>query len=37
VFDIFGPITVPYVSIKPTIPEPSAFVGRVLYASDEKA
>jgi rRNA processing protein Gar1 len=37
VFDVFGPISIPYVSIKPTVSEPSALVGRVVYASDEKA
>jgi rRNA processing protein Gar1 len=37
VFDAFGPVANPYVSIKPTVSEPSALVGRVVYASDEKA
>jgi rRNA processing protein Gar1 len=37
VFDVFGPVSNPYVSVKPTVSEPSAFVGRVVYASDEKA
>ena len=37
VFDVFGPVAKPYVSVKPTVSEPSAFVGRVAYASDEKA
>lgn len=37
VFDVFGPVSIPYVSIKPIVSEPSALVGRVVYASDEKA
>ena len=37
VFDVFGPVSSPYISVKPTTSEPSAFVGRVVYASDEKA
>ena len=37
VFDVFGPVSTPYVSVKPTVTDPSAFVGRVLYTSDEKA
>jgi len=37
VFDVFGPVSTPYVSVKPTVSDPSAFVGRIIYASDEKA
>ncbi len=29
--DIFGPVTSPYVSIKPSVKNPKKYVGRVLY------
>jgi RNA-binding protein len=31
VFDIFGPIENPYVSIAPSVKDPDQYVGRVLY------
>jgi RNA-binding protein len=31
VFDIFGPIEHPYVSIDPSVKDPDQYVGRVLY------
>lgn len=31
VFDIFGPITYPYVSIDPFIKNPNQYIGRILY------
>jgi len=31
IFDIFGPINNPYVSIKPTVNNPEQYVGRFLY------
>ena len=32
--DLFGPIATPYVSIRPTNPAPTKFVGRIAYALD---
>ncbi len=32
--DLFGPISSPYVSIRPSIPSPAKFVGRIAYSSD---
>ena len=32
VFDVFGPVSSPYVAVKPSVDEPSFFVGHVLYA-----
>jgi rRNA processing protein Gar1 len=29
--DIFGPVVDPYVSIKPSVKNPTKYVGRVLY------
>jgi len=31
VFDIFGPIKDPYVSIDPSVKDPDRYIGRVLY------
>ena len=31
IFDIFGPVGNPYVSIKPTVDNPERYVGRFLY------
>ncbi|MHA2408332.1 MAG: H/ACA ribonucleoprotein complex subunit GAR1 [Candidatus Ranarchaeia archaeon] len=31
IYDVFGPVSNPYVSIKPTIKNPEKFVGRILY------
>jgi RNA-binding protein len=31
VFDIFGPIKNPYISIDPSVNDPDRYVGRVLY------
>jgi len=36
VFDIFGPVSSPYVSIRPTVEEPHRFVGHILYAASSK-
>ncbi|HUX99433.1 MAG TPA: Gar1/Naf1 family protein [Candidatus Deferrimicrobium sp.] len=38
IFDIFGPINQPYVSIKlnPGIPEPKDLIGEILYSFEEK-
>ncbi|MGQ9542461.1 MAG: H/ACA ribonucleoprotein complex subunit GAR1 [Candidatus Bathyarchaeia archaeon] len=29
--DIFGPVSKPYISITPTIPDPESLVGKVVY------
>ncbi|MEE8570837.1 MAG: Gar1/Naf1 family protein [Candidatus Bathyarchaeia archaeon] len=31
IHDVFGPVTSPYVSIKPSVKNPKKYVGRVLY------
>ena len=33
IFDIFGPVSSPYVSVKTKVKEPRDLVGHVLYAS----
>ena len=32
VFDVFGPVSSPYVAVRPSVEEPSLFVGHILYA-----
>jgi len=32
--DLFGPVSAPYVSIKPTVPSPAKYVGRIVYSLD---
>ena len=32
IFDVFGPVSSPYVAVKPSVEEPSLMVGHVLYA-----
>ena len=32
--EMFGPVASPYVSVKPTISDPSSLVGKVLYVAD---
>ena len=34
--DVFGPVSSPYVSVKPSIPEPRKYVGKVIYSMKEK-
>ena len=36
VFDIFGPVSSPYVSVKTTVEEPHHYVGHALYAVPSK-
>lgn len=31
--DIFGPVTSPYVAVKPIVPDPNHFVGRIVYVA----
>jgi len=31
--DIFGPVTSPYVAIKPIVPDPDHLVGRIVYVA----
>lgn len=33
VFDIFGPVSNPYVAVRPRVDEPSRFVQHILYAA----
>ena len=32
--DLFGPVSAPYLSIRPQTPSPMKFVGRIAYALD---
>jgi len=32
--DIFGPVSSPYLAIKPAIPSPAKYVGRIVYSLD---
>jgi len=32
VFDVFGPVSSPYVAVKPSVEEPRRFVDHILYA-----
>jgi len=32
VFDVFGPVSSPYVAVRPSVEEPGRFVDRVLFA-----
>ena len=32
VFDVFGPVSSPYVAVRPSVEEPSRLVDHVLYA-----
>ncbi len=34
VFDVFGPVSSPYVSVRPRNPDPSSLVGKALYVAD---
>lgn len=36
VFDIFGPVSSPYVSVKTAVEEPHRFIGHILYAIPSK-
>ena len=36
VFDVFGPVTNPYVAVRPSVDEPNLYVQRVLYAVPSK-
>ncbi len=31
IYDVFGPVSDPYVAIKPTVKNPEQYVGRFLY------
>ncbi|MFQ6073914.1 MAG: Gar1/Naf1 family protein [Candidatus Bathyarchaeia archaeon] len=31
VFDVFGPVSAPYVAVKPCVEEPRQYVNRILY------
>jgi len=32
IFDVFGPVSFPYVAVRPTVEEPNRFINRVMYA-----
>jgi len=34
IFDVFGPVSTPYVSVRPSTSDPSSLVGKVLYLAD---
>ena len=34
VYEVFGPVASPYVSVKPSVSDPSLLVGKVLYVAD---
>jgi len=36
VFDIFGPVSSPYASIRPTIPRPEELTKKTLYVSPQR-
>jgi len=36
VFDVFGPVSSPYVAVKPTIQKPEKLTNRVLYVLPSK-
>jgi len=36
IFDVFGPVSSPYVAIKPTISKPLELVNKVLYISPQR-
>jgi len=33
IFDVFGPVSSPYVAVRPNVEEPDRFIERVLYAA----
>jgi len=37
IFDIFGPVSSPYVSVKPDTENPDSFIGRTLYMIPSKS
>lgn len=36
VFDVFGPVSSPYVTVKPTIQKPEKLINKVLYVFPSK-
>ena len=34
VFDVFGPVASPYVSVRPAIREPAKYVGQLVYVEE---
>jgi len=32
VFDVFGPVSSPYVAVRPSVEDPNRFIQRMLYA-----
>ena len=35
VFDTFGPVENPYISVKPSVHDPGRYVGQILYVDEE--
>jgi len=35
VFDVFGPVENPYVSVKPSVRDPGQYVGQLLYVEEK--
>lgn len=35
VHDMFGPVASPYISVRPTVADPSSLVGKILYVADD--
>jgi len=35
VFDTFGPVESPYISVKPSVHDPERFVGQILYVEED--
>jgi len=36
IFDVFGPVSSPYVAVKPNVKDPHRFVNNILYAIPSK-
>ncbi|USG99914.1 Gar1/Naf1 family protein [Thermococcus argininiproducens] len=34
--DVFGPVTAPYVAIKPRVKDPERYIGEILYIDERK-
>ena len=35
VFDTFGPVVNPYISVRPSVQDPERYVGQILYVDEE--
>lgn len=34
--DVFGPVEMPYVAVKPKVKEPEGYIGQILYVDERK-